>query len=266
MRALSAEFKIPEVEWPTTVPAIQSIINNTPSRRLGNRAPITVHTGMKPGNPLALALSAINYVDAATTDEARVMQSLKIDEMQKSLDDMHKAVSITLNASRKKAVSRHNARTGVHPCNPSAGDYVVVARTRGPRTKMSANWVGPRRIVQVLSDFTFKVEHLITKQTEDIHVSRIKPYADDLVGQPAQMAEIADFSDRVWYCVDQIRDIREIEGEFQVLVSWKGLSTSGDSWEPLHIMFEDVPSKIRSYFQRRRQSDTMKRAKLSINL
>ena len=131
---------------------------------------------------------------------------------------------------------------------------------------MSANWVGPRRIKQALSDFTFRVEHLVTKEEEDIHVSRIKPYADALVGTPAQMTEIADFSDRVWYCVDKIKDIREQEGEFQVLVSWKGLSSSGDSWEPLHIMYEDVPSKIRAFFKRRRQSNVMKRAKVLLQL
>ena len=44
MRALSSEFRIPESDWTKSVLAIQSIINNSPSRRLGNRAPITVHT------------------------------------------------------------------------------------------------------------------------------------------------------------------------------------------------------------------------------
>lgn len=46
MRAFSAECKIPKAKWPSTVPAIQIITNNSPSRLLGNRAPITVHTGM----------------------------------------------------------------------------------------------------------------------------------------------------------------------------------------------------------------------------
>lgn len=46
MRAFSTEFCIPEAEWASTVPAIQSILNNSPSLRLANRAPITVQTVM----------------------------------------------------------------------------------------------------------------------------------------------------------------------------------------------------------------------------
>lgn len=134
MRALSAEFKIPESEWPSTVPAIQSIINNTPARRLGNRAPIKVHTGMDPVNPLQLALTTMNYVDARSKDDARIMRDLKIEEMQEALEKMHKSVNITLNSSRKKAVACHNLKTGVFPCNIIVGDYVVVERTKGPRT------------------------------------------------------------------------------------------------------------------------------------
>lgn len=77
MHEFSAEFQIPETEWPTTVPAIMSIINNAPSRRLGNKVPITVHTGIPAGNPLNPALSTINYVGATNMEEARVMQILR---------------------------------------------------------------------------------------------------------------------------------------------------------------------------------------------
>ena len=196
MRAFSAEFQIPESDWPKTVPAIQSIINNTPARRLGNRSPITVHTGMEPGNPLYLALNRMNIQDVSSVDKARILQALRIEELQKYLDDMHKSVNNALSESRKKAIERHNAKTGVRPCNPIVGDYVVVARTKGPRTKMSANWVGPRRVIQILSDFIVRVEHLLTKDTEDIHVSRIRHYADAPVGTEVEMKKIADFSDR----------------------------------------------------------------------
>ena len=260
MRAFSHELKIAESDWPSTVRAVQSIINNSPARRLGNQAPITVHTGMQPGNPLNVALATISYTDTDSVENVRVMQNLNIESFQKSLDEMHRSVSEILSETRKSAVERHNARTGVYPCNLVVGDYVVVARTKGPRTKMSANWVGPRRIVEVLSGFVYRVQHLITKETEDIHVSRIKHYADSLVGSPVQMKEIADFSDRIWYSVDRIKDLQEKNGKFEVLVSWKGLSESGDSWEPLTVMHEDVPSKVRQYFKRKRKTGLVKRA------
>jgi len=72
-----------------------------------------------------------------------------------------KNVQETLSASRKKAIERHNSKTHINRYNPIVGDYVVVARIFGPRTKMSANWVGPRRITRIISDFTVEVEHLL---------------------------------------------------------------------------------------------------------
>lgn len=266
IRAFSAAFRIPEAEWPSTVPAIQSIINNSPSRRLGNRAPITVHTGMEPGNPLNLALTNLKIIDSASVDKARAMQALELEPLLEALDDMHKNVNAVLSESRKKAVERHNRKTHIRACNPSVGDYVVVSRDCGPRTKMFANWVGPRRIVRILSYFTFKVEHLLTEETSDVHVTRIRPYVDALVGTPVQMKEIAEFSDRIWYSVDKVKDVRMVSDNYEALVSWKGTSTASDSWEPLTILFEDVPTKVREFFKRRRANATTRKATASLGL
>ncbi len=59
------------------------------------------------------------------------------------------------------------------------------------------------------------------------------------------MKEVAEFTDRFWYSVDKIKDIREATDGFEILVGWKRLTTPGDSWEPLTVMFEDVPFKVR---------------------
>ncbi len=108
-----------------------------------------------------------------------------------------------------------------------------------PAPKMSTNWVGPRRISRILSDFTVEIEHLLTTATAVVHVCRVKPYADASVGTPAQMQEVAEFTDRIWYSVDKIKNVREAAGHCEVLVAWKGLTTAGDSSEPLTVMFEE---------------------------
>lgn len=266
MRAFSAEYMVPETEWPTTVPAIQSIINNSPSRRLGDRAPITVHTGIESGNPLHLALTSIGYLDATSANEAGSLQRLRIEELHDALDVIHKEVSCTLSESRKMAVDRHNAKTHIRHCNLSVGDFVVVARHRGARTKMSSNWVGPRRVVGVLSDFTYKIENLITLETESVHISRIKHYMDSLIGKSVEMRELAESADRVWYSVDKVCDLRKENGNFEVLVAWKGLSQASSSWEPLAHIFEDVPSKVRAFFKKRRSNALTTAAKKAIAL
>ncbi len=57
-----------------------------------------------------------------------------------------------------------------------------------------------------------------------------------------------------------------MEIHFEVLVAWKGLTATGDSWEPFSVMFEDVPSKVREFFKRRRLNPTLHRARTSIGL
>ena len=153
MRALRSDLKIPVSEWTKTVRYIQFIVNNSPSRSLGNRAPTIAHTGMDSGSPLNLALKLISQSDASSIDEARVMQNLKVEELQDSLDSMRKEVFETLSAERKKELERHDSKTH---------GYVVVARQHSPRTKVSYNSVGPRRVVEALSEFTFRVEYMIT--------------------------------------------------------------------------------------------------------
>ncbi len=68
MHAFNSETHTLEADWPNSVPAMQTIINNSFSRRLDGRAPITVHTGMPSGNPLTLALTECNMQGVETTD------------------------------------------------------------------------------------------------------------------------------------------------------------------------------------------------------
>ncbi len=78
------------------------------------------------------------------------------------------------------------------------------------------------------------------------------------------MQEVAEFTDRIWYSVDKIKDAPEAADHFEALVAWKGLTVAGDSWEPLTVMFEDVPSKAREFFKRRRLNPILRRARASI--
>lgn len=266
LHAVSTEVQVPETEWPSVVPAIQSIINNSPSRRLNDLSPIKVHTGMDSGNPLSVALTIAKERGVRSLDETRILQNLRISEVMETLDNMHKDVRCSLQSSRKAAVDRHNRKTHVRAYKPSVGDFVLVARMQGPRTKMSAKWVGPRRVTRILNDFTVEVEHLLNQKTEVVHICRVKHYVDSALGSTVQMAELAEFSDRVWHSVNTVKDVRESNGFFEVLVSWKGLSTAGDSWEPLENMFEDTPSKVRDFFRKKRASNLVQRAKDSINL
>eukprot|EP00171_Calliarthron_tuberculosum_P005687 IDg5687t1 len=167
----------------------------------------------------------------------KLSKKTSINSMLAALDKMHKDVGNSLVRNRKQVIDRHNAKTHVNKYNPTVGDYVVVARTQGPRTKMSANWVGPRRVVRVMSGFTAEVEHLLTKDTTVVHVCRLKPYSDALVGSEVSCKRLPS---------SQI--------------------ASGDSWEPLATIFEDVPTKVKAFFNKKRSNAMNRRACSSIGI
>ncbi len=122
MPALNSETHAPEAHWSNSVQAIQSIINKSSSRRLGGRAPITVHTGMPSGN-VTLTQCKVRNVESIV--QTRLQQRLSTEEFLESLKKMHKYVYQTLSASRNSAVDRHSAKTHVVPYKPTVGYYVV---------------------------------------------------------------------------------------------------------------------------------------------
>lgn len=115
------------------------------------------------------------------------------------------------------------------------------------------------------SDFTVEVEHVLTEKTEIVHISRVKPYMDDDVGNTVQLQEVAEFSDRIWHSADCVKYLRHRYGVYEVPVSWNGLTSSGDTRGPLSVMYDDVPPKARAPFDKKRDSDLVRRSKDSIS-
>ena len=53
------------------------------------------------------------------------------------------------------------------------------------------------------------------------------------------------------HVVDRFLRIKEVDGEFQVLVSWKGMGAADNSWEPLLTLFYDVPVKLKAFLRKK---------------
>ncbi len=98
---------------------------------------------------------------------------MNIEKLLESMDKMLKDVGETSPLPVKRVLSAITQRRMWF-----LRDYVVVAQTHGPRPTISSNWLGPRRISRFLSDFTVKIEHLLSSATDVGHVCCVKPYAD----------------------------------------------------------------------------------------
>ncbi len=66
--------------------------------------------------------------------------------------------------------------------------------------------------------------------------------------------------------IDNIKVVREAADHFEVLIAGKDLTTAGDSWEPLTVIFEDVPATARAFFKRRHLNPILRRSLASIGL
>jgi hypothetical protein len=87
------------------------------------------------------------------------------------------------------------------------GDYVLVGSVSRRRLKLQVRWLGPRRVVQTITDWIFVVEDLRDGKQPTHHVSRMKRFADK------DLLVTQDLLDHVVYVegghiVKELRDCR----------------------------------------------------------
>lgn len=100
-QALLLEFKLSPKEWPSVTECIQSILNQSPLKRLGlrdksdpqvYRSPLEVFTSHLPSRPLLRALPIEKYQTLPSLSIIRAQQVADIDAVQHSLEEMHRDV------------------------------------------------------------------------------------------------------------------------------------------------------------------------------
>ena len=80
------------------------------------------------------------------------------------------------------------------------------------------------------------------------------------------MKKIAEHTDQTWYSVESVKDIRRSSKGIELLIGWKGYTSASDTWEPLHVMYEDVPNIVESFLKSKSRNPSAKRALRSLNL
>lgn len=253
-KALLSEWHLGVKDWPAVVDCVQSVLNQSPLRRLGTsrpgvfRTPLEVFTAIKPSRPLLCALPMSKYKEAESDEDIRVRQVTNIDEVQKALDAMHKDVNERVDAERARQILKHNAKTNVLPANFTVGDFVLVRRAQKCKGhKLQFLWRGPRRITTAINKWVFEVQGLVDKKREVVHARRLLWYRADRDGfevDPA-VVEYATHSETNYEDIHELLEVKEENGEFEVLVEWKGLPDQVDrTYEPLSQLHEDVPDLL----------------------
>jgi hypothetical protein len=147
----------------------------------------------------------------------------------------------------KKESRRGNYSMLRNRANFDKGDYVMFATRRiGPSRRSKPCWTGPYKVVECLSDWEFKIQHLVTNEKFSAHSSRLKYYYDKDLNVTADLKyQITD--DEMRYRVSKFLDHRIKEGEFELLTLWEGFDEEDSTWEPLNILNEDIPNMCQNY-------------------
>ena len=246
MRALMSELRVDKDQWPSLVKLVEHTLNHRLQKRLGWLAPVTVMTGLKADNPVHGIFR--NRKDGSIAGKAMETASIveHVSRLHESLALMHKEV-VSLS---EKERTRHRTRQGRRRApNFGAGDYVLVGIPE-PRAgqKLYLKWRGPYRIMHSARGYVFTVEDLVSGDQKEVHGDRVRFYDDRFLHVTEEM-KYQLTHDNSSFEVDELRNVRlnPQTDELELLVKWRGFSEAENTWEPLHGLWEDVPTLVARY-------------------
>lgn len=249
LRALISELRWNKEDWPWLVKLVEHTLNHRPQARLGGLAPYTVWTGKKPDNPLDIVLhdTANVLVEGKRIPEQKIRKY--VDDLQHSMAQMHKVIDEATESERqshrKHSIKRQKPNFGL-------GDYVLVGVPEKKHgQKLSLNWRGPYRVVDLLNGYIFEVENIITNNRQQVHGDRLQFYADNRLNITEDIKTQFAF-DNASFEIETVIDMRmhEETGELQLLIKWKGFTDEENSWEPATSINADAPALTKLFYSR----------------
>ena len=136
--------------------------------------------------------------------------------------------------------------------NFNIGDYVLVARPRlSNLSKLTAVWRGPYRILRETHQFVYEVEHLVTHEVSECHVTRLRFYSDSSLDIPVKLLDELSLEDNVTfeYHIEAILDFKydADEEDYFLQIQWSGFSDLEITYEPLRQIYADQPKRVTQY-------------------
>ncbi|KAE8881630.1 hypothetical protein PF005_g26671 [Phytophthora fragariae] len=243
VRALLLELRLDTRSWEYLLPVVQANLKQTPVVSLGNKSPMELFTGLPASTPLDTCLLPDRGEPLQEVDLGNVEDFLN--RLREGLHTMHMDV-VDRKERRRLYQQAHKKGT---TCNFSVGDFVLWSRidTRLGEGKLLVRWVGPFEVVEAKSH-SFMVRHVLTQALHEVHGSRLKYYHDpSLEVNEELVSHVA--SQGLVLGVERILNHRfnNTTRRHELLVSWIGLESIEDSWEPLSVMLADVPVKVKEY-------------------
>lgn len=170
-------------------------------------------------------------------------------DLQSMLDNVHRSVQ-NFNNRRGKHPDSPPIQRPLKPANFQVGDYVMYAVRvpSGPHRKTLPKWTGPYQVVQVNSEFDFIVKHLVTGRERKAHATHMNFYSDSSLNATAELLDQIRWDEsNITYTVEAILDFAKSGRSWNFLIRWAGFDEAEDSWEPLEMLKQDIPTMLKNY-------------------
>ena len=239
-RSLVSEYRLSFKDWPMIIPLVRYILNNSVSPSL-QFAPITLFTGREPSSALDVVWDPVRKVNLRPNCSSEELVEHVV-SLRQSLANMHLEVT----EIREETRLRTNRRRKAPVANFTVGDFVLYAIPQQHReSKLAFKWHGPGRIVDVVSDYVFVVQNLVTQATFESHAQRLRFYSDqdlnvttDLLNQIAHDDNGLEVHEVVDAKVDK-------KGKWSLKIRWRGFTEDFDSWESLSHLLNECGIHVR---------------------
>eukprot|EP00924_Labyrinthula_sp_SR-Ha-C_P011424 augustus_masked-scaffold_46-processed-gene-0.3-mRNA-1 protein AED:1.00 eAED:1.00 QI:0/0/0/0/1/1/3/0/932 len=193
----------------------------------------------------------IKYLDTVYLEgiTKKDLKSLFIEEALAGLQQ--KAYTIT-KFKRELENQNKNKSYGLF-VNYAPGDYVLIAEegTQNANEKTKLAWLGPYQVVEVISTNVYQVES-ITGKLRIVHGSRMWFYSHQkpLGGEKLKSLFIHNFAQLEVEKILQIKTVGSRNPQYKLKVRWLGFSSKSDTWEPLIILYQDIPVMVRRFIEK----------------
>ena len=233
---------------------------------LGNRAPITIFTGLPAENPLRTLLPLIVPVPASI-DFIRAQCIMRRNVLIQFLENIHRKTRLRRSNAREAAVKRHNDKTHERPVDFEVGDYVLRAQKEESKGhKLRIIWRGPQRITRAVSHLIFQCEDLISNSFSLLHGSRLKFYTDAQLDVSEELLDTVAHNNYHLNTVGKLLDIRWTDHKFQykVCTKWVAFDQEDPTWELLVALQEENPFVLFVFFNSHPEQDLVASAKATM--
>ena len=240
LRVLTIQHKA-NSEWSSCLPLVQHIINNALNRV----------TGLAPAQLLyGDAIDLSRQLLTLPPEEGRVVAFA--DYLEGLIHAQSNYARLALEAQQRH-VAAYLEQLPANPTSFNVGDCVLVSYPNQAPSKLHPRWRGPM-IVMSIAGNTYECQDVLTQETSEFDVSRLKLYKHD----EAVAAEEAATWDDERFLVEDMLDHRgspKSRTKMKFKVRWQGFGPESDTWEPYALV------KTLEVFQRYK---TVKKLKYSM--